>query len=208
MCKHRLVSQVMSGVEHKKPGHFVDQEECTLKQSMLQPGDDDDDGSGWGVSMVKLGRDDLSYALGSQGSTRKKLSHASGCILEYLNYCAVAAGTAKERERASSYLKWLLMQRTGPVSESFTRWSSSFYLLAGSDRAELVGGGAGEGGVARPRRCDACEGAARVRGVHHGLARRVPARDGAQERHLLLHQRLRRQARSRVGGSAHLRVRV
>jgi hypothetical protein len=55
----------MSGVEHKTPGHFVDRETGKLKESMFQPGDDDD-GSGWGVSTLPLGRDDLSYALGSQ----------------------------------------------------------------------------------------------------------------------------------------------
>eukprot|EP00959_Pyramimonas_sp_CCMP1952_P251114 5248598-Pyramimonas_sp.AAC.1 len=103
----------MSGVEHKRPGYFL--EGTRLRHSLNQPGDNDPDDHDWGFDMVTLGPEDLSYALGQMGSTRKKLAQASRCILEYLGQCAVMAGSYKERERSKSYLTWLLQQRNGPV---------------------------------------------------------------------------------------------
>ena len=50
------------------------------------------------------------YALGAQGSTRRKLATASGCILEYVGRVAVMVGYKKERRRAREYLGWLIDQ--------------------------------------------------------------------------------------------------
>lgn len=105
----------MSGVEHKKPGYFLDLSTNALRHGLRQPGDNDVDADDWGLSMLILGSDDLSYALGQMGSTRKKLAVASGCILEYLGLCAVMAGSRAERERCRAYLGWLMQQRSGPV---------------------------------------------------------------------------------------------
>lgn len=103
--------KVMSAVEHKHPRHFVD-EEGKLRKELNQPGDDEDEYE-WGYDATPLRSEDFSYALGSQGSTRKKLAKASGCILEYVGRTAFAAGSRRERRLATDYLDWLLLQRTG-----------------------------------------------------------------------------------------------
>ena len=51
-----------------------------------------------------------------QGSTRKKLASASGCILEYIGDIAVMAGNRDERRRCWDYLNWLLKQRKGALN--------------------------------------------------------------------------------------------
>ncbi|CAJ1330902.1 unnamed protein product, partial [Effrenium voratum] len=60
--------------------------------------------------------DELSYALGKQGSTRKKLALASGCIIQYVGHVCFLAGTMAERRRAKEFLDWLLQQRRGQVT--------------------------------------------------------------------------------------------
>ena len=72
--------KVMSAVEHKKHGWFVDHAAAAFKRKLDQPGDDENRGDGWGYGTRKLGPNDFSYALGSKGSTRKKLAAASGAI--------------------------------------------------------------------------------------------------------------------------------
>jgi len=69
----------------------------------------------WGVDTLPLGNEELSFALGKDGNTRKKLARASGCILEYVGNVAYMAGAIDERARAREYLQWLMKQRTGPV---------------------------------------------------------------------------------------------
>jgi len=73
----------------------------------------------WGVDTLPLGNEDLSFALGKDGSTRRKLARASGCILEYVGNVAYMAGTVPERRRARDYLTWLMRQRLGPVTVDF-----------------------------------------------------------------------------------------
>lgn len=58
---------------------------------------------------------ELSYALGKDGTRRRKLARASGCIMEYVGQVAFICGTMEERVRARTYLKWLLKQRHGSV---------------------------------------------------------------------------------------------
>lgn len=74
----------------------------------------------WGVDTLPLSGDELSFALGKDGATRRKLAKSSGCILEYVGNVAYMAGSWDERARARDYLTWLLRQRTGPVSVDIT----------------------------------------------------------------------------------------
>ncbi|CAE7932233.1 unnamed protein product, partial [Symbiodinium sp. KB8] len=69
----------------------------------------------WGRDAIPLGDEGLSFALGKDGATRKKLAKASGCILEYVGHAAFMAGSLPARRRAREYLGWLLKQRTGTV---------------------------------------------------------------------------------------------
>merc|ERR1719359_1651086 len=59
--------------------------------------------------------DELSYALGKQGGTRKKLERSSGAIVQYVGHVALFSGTKQERRRAKEYMKWLFAQLEGPV---------------------------------------------------------------------------------------------
>merc|ERR1719326_1241019 len=60
--------------------------------------------------------DELSYALGKQGATRKKLENASGAILQYVGHMAFIAGKYRERKRCREFVTWLLAQRRGCVT--------------------------------------------------------------------------------------------
>jgi len=73
----------------------------------------------WDIETVPLSPDDFSYALGAQGSTRRKLAKASGAVLEYVGMLACIAGTKAQRSRCRDYLRWLLKQRLGPVSVDY-----------------------------------------------------------------------------------------
>ena len=46
----------------------------------------------WGMDLKMLTNDDLSFALGKDGTTRKKLAKASGGILEYIGNVAYMPG--------------------------------------------------------------------------------------------------------------------
>eukprot|EP00041_Stephanoeca_diplocostata_P027065 m.739259 g.739259 ORF g.739259 m.739259 type:complete len:667 (+) comp23106_c0_seq2:281-2281(+) len=54
---------------------------------------------------------EYSYALGKQGSTKRKLAMASDCIIEYIGRLAFFCGTRAGRERALHYTNLLLSQR-------------------------------------------------------------------------------------------------
>lgn len=96
--------KVMGAVETKIPQFFTE-----------RVGDYHYDGP-WGVDTLPLPGDELSFALGKDGATRRKLAKASGCILEYVGNVAYMAGTLEERKRARDYLTWLTWQRTGPIT--------------------------------------------------------------------------------------------
>ena len=78
--------KVMSAVEHKKPGHFLDGE--ALRVPLDQPGDGENDDFDYDVFPFR--GDEFSYALGGRGLTRKKIAAASNCILEYVAQVAFA----------------------------------------------------------------------------------------------------------------------
>jgi len=94
--------KVMAAVETKAPGYFNDR----LRE------DDDDE---FGTKTIVLKPDELSYALGKKGMTRKKLAKSSGCIVEYVGYTVCLSGAKDERTRANEYLGWLFDQLKGPV---------------------------------------------------------------------------------------------
>lgn len=97
--------KVMSSVEEKAPGQYTK----GVKEKMS-------DEKGFATDRFMLKDDELSYALGKQGSTRKKLALASGCIIQYVGHICFLAGTLPERSRAKEFLDWLLMQRRGQVT--------------------------------------------------------------------------------------------
>lgn len=97
--------KVMSFVEEKAPGHFT----RGVREKT-------DDSKGFGTDRIIFKDDELSYALGKQGSTRKKLAMASGCILQYVGHVCFMAGSLKERRRCREFIEWLLSQRKGQVT--------------------------------------------------------------------------------------------
>merc|ERR1719436_680813 len=97
--------KVMSGVETKSPGYFT----RSLREKTS-------DRSGFDTDRVIFKDDELSYALGKQGATRKKLELAAGAILQYVGHIAFIAGTIKERRRCREFIQWLLAQRRGSVT--------------------------------------------------------------------------------------------
>jgi len=97
--------KVMSSVEEKAPGQFT----RGVREKIS-------DERGFGTDRIVFKDDELSYALGKQGTTRKKLAEASGCILQYVGHVAFMAGTQKERRRCREFIDWLLAQRRGTVT--------------------------------------------------------------------------------------------
>merc|ERR1719247_1373789 len=97
--------KVLSSVETKNPGYITRD---------MKEGTTDDDGFGMDIFCLK--DEDVSFALGKQGSTRMKLETASGCITQFVGNWAHFAGTDKERARIKQYLQWLLQQRRGDVT--------------------------------------------------------------------------------------------
>lgn len=97
--------KVMSSVEEKSPGHFT-----------KGVGPKTSDKRGFDTERMLFKDDEFSYCLGKQGSTRKKLAAASGCILQYVGQVAYMAGTYKERKRVREFVNWLLAQRRGPIT--------------------------------------------------------------------------------------------
>ena len=95
--------KVMSSVEHKHNGYCLNEKKELRK---LERALGDEDPPGWGLDTVPLSDEDFSYALGSQGVTRRKLAHASGCIIEYVGRLACFVRDARvrlSRFRATSH---------------------------------------------------------------------------------------------------------
>jgi len=97
--------KVMSGIETKSPGFFT----RGIREKMS-------DRKGFDTDRLIFRDDELSYALGKDGATRKKLELASGAILQYVGHAAFIAGTLKERKRCKDFVNWLLQQRRGSVT--------------------------------------------------------------------------------------------
>merc|ERR1719203_1355181 len=97
--------KIMSSVETKAPGTFT----RSVREKTSDRKDFDTD-------RMIFKDDELSYALGKEGSTRKKLEGAAGAILQYVGHVAFIAGTLKERRRCKEFVNWLRQQRRGSVT--------------------------------------------------------------------------------------------
>merc|ERR1719507_479964 len=97
--------KAMSGIETKAPGTFT-----------RGVRDRTSDSKGFDTDRMVFKDDELSYALGKEGATRKKLEVAAGSILQYVGNVAFIAGTLKERRRCKEFIGWLLQQRRGSVT--------------------------------------------------------------------------------------------
>ncbi|CAK0816057.1 unnamed protein product, partial [Prorocentrum cordatum] len=71
--------KVLSAVETKVPGYFD-----KIKDEVLRRDEGKGDDRTWGTDSMTFQDDELSYALGKQGSTRKKLERSSGAIVQYI----------------------------------------------------------------------------------------------------------------------------
>jgi len=97
--------KVMSGIETKSPGFFT----RGLREKRSEK-------PGFATDRLVFRDDELSYALGKEGVTRKKLENASGAILQYVGNFAFIAGNLVERRRCTEFIHWLLQQRRGIVT--------------------------------------------------------------------------------------------
>jgi len=102
--------KVLSAVESKQAGYL----EKIMDEVTERDRGKDEEGT-WGTDTMKFKDDELSYALGKQGGTRKKLERASGAVVQYVGHTCFFSGTRAERKRAKEYMKWLFMQLEGPV---------------------------------------------------------------------------------------------
>jgi len=71
----------MSAVETKRPGYFT----RDVKKHTS-------DREGFASDTYPMDESELSYALGKDGTTRRKLARASGCIMEYVGQVAFICG--------------------------------------------------------------------------------------------------------------------
>merc|ERR1719281_2277400 len=102
--------KVLSAVETKVQGFYK-----TIKEIVLERDRGKDETGTWGTDSMTFQDDELSYALGKQGGTRKKIERASEAIVQYVGHTALFSGTKAERRRAKEYMRWLFEQLEGPV---------------------------------------------------------------------------------------------
>lgn len=102
--------KVLSAIETKSPGYLG-----KIKNEVIDRDKGKDPEGTWSTDTMTFQDDELSYALGKQGGTRKKLERASGCIVQYVGHTCLFSGTRAERRRAKDYMKWLFAQLEGPV---------------------------------------------------------------------------------------------
>jgi len=102
--------KVLSAVETKSPGYFN-----KIREEVVERDKGMDSTGTWGTDTMTFQDDELSYALGKQGGTRKKLERASQAIVQYVGHVALFSGIRAERRRAKEYMKWLFGQLEGPV---------------------------------------------------------------------------------------------
>jgi len=103
--------KVLSAVETKVPGYYEKMKDEVIPRDK---GCDYGDGT-WGTDTMQFQDDELSYALGKQGGTRKKIERSSGAIVQYVGQNALFSGLKADRRRAKEYMKWLFDQLEGPV---------------------------------------------------------------------------------------------
>merc|ERR1712079_724651 len=97
--------KVMNGIEKKAPGTFSRGVRDKTSESR-----------GFDTDRMTLKDEELSYAIGKEAATQKKLEKAAGCILQFIGHIAFIAGTLKERRRCKEFIGWLLQQMRGSVT--------------------------------------------------------------------------------------------
>merc|ERR1711933_324516 len=97
--------KIMNGVEKKAPGTFT--RGVREKTS---------DNKSFDTDRMVPRDEELSYAIGKEAATQKKLEKAAGAILQFVGHIAFIAGTLKERRRCKEFIGWLLQQRRGSVT--------------------------------------------------------------------------------------------
>eukprot|EP00927_Polykrikos_kofoidii_P035613 TRINITY_DN3016_c0_g2_i5.p1 TRINITY_DN3016_c0_g2~~TRINITY_DN3016_c0_g2_i5.p1 ORF type:complete len:668 (-),score=105.62 TRINITY_DN3016_c0_g2_i5:103-2106(-) len=102
--------KVLSAVETKVPGYYQ-----KIREEVIERDRGKDETGTWGTDTMTFQDDELSYALGKQGGTRKKLERSSFAIVQYVGHTALFSGTRSERRRVKEYTKWLFDQLEGPV---------------------------------------------------------------------------------------------
>jgi len=102
--------KVLSAVETKVPGYYE-----KIRYEVVDRDKGRDATGTWGTETMTFQDDELSYALGKKGGTRKKLERSSQAIVQYVGHVALFSGTKPERKRAKEYMKWLFEQLEGPV---------------------------------------------------------------------------------------------
>lgn len=102
--------KVLSAVETKVPG-YLDR----IRKDVVDRDRGGDETGTWGTDTMTFQDDELSYALGKQGGTRKKLERSSGAVVQYVGHTALFSGARRERKQAREYMKWLFEQLEGPV---------------------------------------------------------------------------------------------
>jgi len=102
--------KVLSAVETKVPGYLA-----KIREEVVTRDKGQDETGTWGTDTMTFQDDELSYALGKQGGTRKKIERSSQAVVQYVGHAALFSGTRAERKRAKEYIKWLFDQLEGPV---------------------------------------------------------------------------------------------
>merc|ERR1719240_2173591 len=95
----------MNEIEKKNPGTFT---------KGLR--DKTSDVKGFDTDRMALKEEELSYAIGKEASTQKKIAKAAGAILQFVGRYAFIAGSKAERTRCKEYINWLLQQMRSSVT--------------------------------------------------------------------------------------------
>merc|ERR1719458_1101866 len=95
----------MNEIEKKAPGTFT----RGLREKVT-------DTRGFDTDRIAIKEDELSYVIGKEAATQKKLATAAGAILQFVGRFAFIAGSYKERKRCKEYIGWLLQQMRSAVT--------------------------------------------------------------------------------------------
>merc|ERR1719277_2541868 len=95
----------MNEIEKKAPGTFTK----GLREKSS-------DNRGFDTDRLSIKEDELSYVIGKEAATQKKLEKAAGAILQFVGNFAFIAGNLKERRRCAEFISWLLQQMRGAVT--------------------------------------------------------------------------------------------
>merc|ERR1719330_1591766 len=95
----------MNEIEKKCPGTFT----RGLREKTT-------DTRGFDTDRLCIKEDELSYVIGKEAATQKKLEKAAGAILQFVGNFAFIAGELKQRRRCAEFIGWLLQQMRGAVT--------------------------------------------------------------------------------------------